>query len=324
MITLFTCPKPFRGHIGIIQRNAIRSWTLLQPKPEIILIGDEEGILEVCNELDLIHIPTVEKNEFGTPLVSSIFQIGQEKATQPIVGYINADIILLNCFLKAVDIVAERMSKFLMVGRRWDVAITELLNFELDYWETDILNIIRQSGTLHWVGGMDCFVFPRGMYRNIPDMAIGRLAWDNWFVWFARANHIDVVDATSSVIMVHQNHEYMISTTQQTGDQDKKITNQENDHNKDGKFDDNLVLMSPEIQRNHQIVPLEMRQLHTKASTWVFNKRGTLQKNPWIFSLSGIRYQIEFIIPVYWPLYGRLVHKMRIVWRSFKSSFRHR
>ena len=65
MITLFTCPKPFRGHIGIIQRNAIKSWTLLKPKPEIILIGDEEGILEVCKELDLIHIPTIEKNEFG-------------------------------------------------------------------------------------------------------------------------------------------------------------------------------------------------------------------------------------------------------------------
>lgn len=31
MITLFTTAKPFRGHDGIIQRNALRSWTLLRP-----------------------------------------------------------------------------------------------------------------------------------------------------------------------------------------------------------------------------------------------------------------------------------------------------
>jgi hypothetical protein len=322
VITLFTCPKPFRGHIGIIQRNAIKSWTLLKPKPEIILIGDEEGILEVCKELDLIHIPTIEKNEFGTPLVSSVFQIGQENATQPIVGYINADIILMNSFLNAVNTVVERMAKFLMVGRRWDVAITELLNFESDRWETNVLNIVKQSGTLHWLGGMDYFVFPRGMYREIPDMAIGRLAWDNWFVWRARANHIDVVDATSAVIIVHQNHEYMISMTQITDDQDKVITNRENDHNKEGRFDFSLISLSPEIQRNHQIVPWEMRELHTKASTWILDKKGTLRRNPWIFSLSGIRYQLEFIIPVYWPLYGRLVHKMRTVKRSLSSGFR--
>ena len=28
MLTIFTTPKPFRGHIGIIQRNALKSWTI--------------------------------------------------------------------------------------------------------------------------------------------------------------------------------------------------------------------------------------------------------------------------------------------------------
>ena len=26
MLTIFTIPKPFIGHIGVIQRNAIMSW----------------------------------------------------------------------------------------------------------------------------------------------------------------------------------------------------------------------------------------------------------------------------------------------------------
>ncbi len=45
-LTILAMPKPFRGHIGIIQRNAITSWTKLQPRPEILLFGTEEGAAE--------------------------------------------------------------------------------------------------------------------------------------------------------------------------------------------------------------------------------------------------------------------------------------
>jgi len=50
MITFFTTPKPFRGHIGVIQRNAIHSWKLVHPEAEVILFGNEEGAAEVARE----------------------------------------------------------------------------------------------------------------------------------------------------------------------------------------------------------------------------------------------------------------------------------
>jgi hypothetical protein len=34
MLTFFTTAKPFRGHSGVIQRNALKSWTLLHPDVE--------------------------------------------------------------------------------------------------------------------------------------------------------------------------------------------------------------------------------------------------------------------------------------------------
>ena len=52
MLTIFAVPKPFRGHIGVIQRNAIRSWTLLRPACDIILMGNEEGIAEIAAEFN--------------------------------------------------------------------------------------------------------------------------------------------------------------------------------------------------------------------------------------------------------------------------------
>ena len=48
LITLFSAPKPFTNpHIAMIQRNAIKSWTLL-PDVEVILLGEEEGLAEAA------------------------------------------------------------------------------------------------------------------------------------------------------------------------------------------------------------------------------------------------------------------------------------
>jgi len=50
-LTIFTCPKPFSDfHIRLIQRNAIGSWTLMVPRPRIILMGGEAGSEEVAVE----------------------------------------------------------------------------------------------------------------------------------------------------------------------------------------------------------------------------------------------------------------------------------
>ena len=41
MITFFTTAKPFVGHSGVIQRNALKSWMLVHPFAEVILFGNE-------------------------------------------------------------------------------------------------------------------------------------------------------------------------------------------------------------------------------------------------------------------------------------------
>lgn len=40
MLTLFFTAKPFRDEAGQRQRNAIRSWTMLRPRPQILLFGE--------------------------------------------------------------------------------------------------------------------------------------------------------------------------------------------------------------------------------------------------------------------------------------------
>ena len=73
LLTLFTIPKPFRGHIGVIQRNAIASWTRLGEGIDVVLCGSEEGTAEVAKEFGLKHVRALSINHYGTPYVDSAF-----------------------------------------------------------------------------------------------------------------------------------------------------------------------------------------------------------------------------------------------------------
>jgi len=207
MLTIFTIPKPFVGHIGIIQRNAVHSWSCLRPRCEIILCADEPGTEEAAAEFGAKHIADVARNEYGTPLLDSVFEQVEEAASHDLICYVNADIILLSDFARAVHRLAGSKRLFLMVGRRRDVDISERLDFGPG-WEERLRAYIAWMGRLYPREGIDYFVFRRGSMGKLPPFAVGRPAWDNWFIYRARKLGIPVVDATRVVTAAHQNHGY--------------------------------------------------------------------------------------------------------------------
>jgi len=207
MVTFFTIPKAFRGHIDVIQRNAIKSWQRFAPECEVILLGDDAGTAEVARELGLRHISTVDRNKAGTPLVSSVFAQAQSAASHSILCYVNADIILMSDFLQAVQSVARQKSSFLLVGRRWDCDIRELFDFN-NGCELQLRRALAEKGRLHAHTGIDYFVFPQGLWAEIPAFAIGRGAWDNWLIYAAKSHGTPVIDLTPAVAVAHQNHDY--------------------------------------------------------------------------------------------------------------------
>lgn len=209
MLTFFTTAKPFRGNNGIIQRNALKSWTLLHPDVEVILFGDEEGTSEVSRELGLRHEPHVERNEFGTKRLDSMFRRAQTVARHDLLCYINCDILLMQDFCDAVRRVRERHWHFLMVGRRWDTEIAVPLSFESKDWEVPLRLRVLQNGRRRGPEWIDYFVFSRGPYGgDVPPFVVGRVFWDNWLVWKALAASFPVIDASEHVLAVHQNHDY--------------------------------------------------------------------------------------------------------------------
>ncbi|BBB49432.1 hypothetical protein [Pelolinea submarina] len=208
LLTLFTTPKPFKDpHIITIQRNALRSWQALGDEVEVLVIGNDEGVAENTRELGVRHIPEVRCNTHGTPLISSMLEQARANSDSPYLAIINTDIILFPDILKAVRATANAFERFVMIGQRWDMDVTSELAAGAQAF-AQFKKDVKTKGNLHPPMGSDYFLFPRECYASIPDFAIGRAGWDNWFIFKSRWEGWKLVDATKDVTIVHQSHDY--------------------------------------------------------------------------------------------------------------------
>ncbi len=208
LLTLFTTPKPFKDpHIITIQRNALRSWQALGDEVEVLVIGNDEGVAENTRELGVRHIPEVRCNTHGTPLISSMLEQARAHSDSPYLAIINTDIILFPDILKAVRATAGAFERFVMIGQRWDMDVTTELKAGAQAF-AQFKKDVKIQGNLHPPMGSDYFLFPRECYASIPDFAIGRAGWDNWFIFKSRWEGWKLVDATRDVTIVHQSHDY--------------------------------------------------------------------------------------------------------------------
>lgn len=194
MITFFTIPKPFEGHIGIIQRNALASWLGVAPDVQVLVLGEAPDGLEVE------HVPNVARNEHGTPLLDDAFRSAEEHARHRVMCFVNADILLPQSLARAVTTTMRHGDRFLIVGECWNTRIDDAVRPDAIPWHA--------QGRKRGVDAIDYFVYSRGLYGDIPPFAIGRTVFDNWLVWRARNLGAIVVDATSTVRALHQDHSY--------------------------------------------------------------------------------------------------------------------
>lgn len=208
MLTIFATPKRFHGHFALIQRNAIESWARLQPRPELILFGSDEGTAEMAAEVGARHVPQVATSPAGAPMFDDVIAQGQALATRPTVCFINADIVLTPEWMRAVQANVRSGRPFLMVGRRWNLDVLAPLPFDQPDWSDQLVRRAKAEGKLATNMYIDYFVFPRGSIPPLPPFVIGRPGYDNWLLWSTRKRGVALVDATEAAPVIHQNHDY--------------------------------------------------------------------------------------------------------------------
>jgi len=99
----------------------------------------------------------------------------------------------------------------MVIGRRTDVLIRNRTLYDAH----DVADVARAEGKLHSAYGMDYFAIANNSYpwHLIPDFfVIGRPGYDNYLVAMALMSNMCVVDATRTVVALHQTDEEGISS----------------------------------------------------------------------------------------------------------------
>jgi len=303
-LTIFTAPKPFTNpHITTIQRNAIQSWLHLGEGVRVLLIGDEAGMAEIATELGIAHLPQVQRNRDGTPLVSSIFELARQNSPDPLLAYLNADILLTPAFLAPVSQVAAQVERFLIVGQRWDLDVRQPVDFSTG-WDEQLMMDLQKRGRLHPPMGSDYFVFPRSCFTKMPQFAIGRAGWDNWMFTHARLQAWPVVNATQAITIIHQDHDYSHLPGGQPHYRLPETT--ENIRLAGGRraiftlLDADYTLQGGALRR----IPMRGRKLLRELETFALRK---LHSN----TLASLSFAIFHPFKAFKELRGRVVYKLR-------------
>lgn len=232
----------------MIQRNAIKSWTLLSSQYKIILLGDDEGVSDVAKEFNVKHIANVECNKFGTPLLNSAFNLVKKNNKNNLLCYVNADIIFLKNFTKAIKKLPKK--NFLAVGQRINLNVKQKINFE----NNNLIKKIKNNGKIQSPSAIDYFIFGHKSFKNLPPFAVGRVGWDNWMISEARKKKLKTIDTTEAITAVHQNHDYPA-------------------YNKDTKRKTN-----PEAKKNLSFIKNNACVFTIKDTSWKLTKFGLKKK----------------------------------------------
>ena len=207
-LTIFSTPKKLKGEQAHIQWNAITSWTQLNPNPQILLISDEHGVGNLASDLMVEHIKNIKTNSYGTPLVNNIFSQAMKKSRNNVLCYVNSDIIIDPRLMMIIDKIYKEFKNPLIVSRRWNLQVESKINFNKNDWFDKISNEAQLKKELYPKTGIDLFIFNKNLFFEIPPFAVGRTCWDNWLLYEARKRGATIIDITSAITLIHQNHSH--------------------------------------------------------------------------------------------------------------------
>lgn len=209
-LTIFAVPKWFDDQTGLIQRNAIHSWAALAPHVEIFLFGDSEdpGLVRIANEVSATLFDC-EVNVAGTPVLNHIFAKAHSDARGEILCYLNSDIIVGPEILEVSERLRDsELSSFLAIGQRTELKIDSEICFENQEQYQILDQRRREEGRLDSAVCKDFFLFTKDLFQDLPPFLVGRGNWDNWMVASSKSAGVPVVDVTSVMPVIHQQHDH--------------------------------------------------------------------------------------------------------------------
>ncbi|XP_060080108.1 uncharacterized protein LOC132559499 [Ylistrum balloti] len=225
LLTLFTS-WPTKAEKYVCHNNTIRNWLQLKPFIQPILFTNETLLAQEAVEKGWDVLP-VRKAGRGVPILKYMYKDAMEKYKSRFYAFSNGDILYSHSLLDTLNVVLNsthipKGKPLMVVGRRTnvqDVTSEEAISGESVYKTANI------RGKIFTVWAEDYFITSANYpWKDIPEVVIGRRAYDNWLVSNARKQKHVTIDATDTLVALHQ-------TTKAGNQEGFKADNPEYNHN---------------------------------------------------------------------------------------------
>ncbi|KAK3608631.1 hypothetical protein CHS0354_042631 [Potamilus streckersoni] len=190
-----------------VHQNTLMNWASYGKKVRLILFTNESSSEKEALDMGWNVLPITSEAGGGAPVLKTMFIDAMQAFNSSLwYGYVNADILFTEELIDTVEYFVKHFnttSSILLIGQRTNV---EDVVFHDVTSQTDLKYVAKTKGELFTIDAEDFFItntaFP---WESIPDVVVGRVAYDNWLVSHARCSfNSTVVDVTGTVLALHQ------------------------------------------------------------------------------------------------------------------------
>lgn len=223
VLCIFTTFKPV-DYKTLIYQNVLRNWVLLSPRrirPVLFVPsadrwlfsraphGDQSPLNRTIGDLAsslgwLVVVPPRINNQKVPHLKEMFFYVEKLYPDCLFYGYANGDVLFNGGLIRSLEAVAEVLGplrRTLIVGKRTNF----ILNDREIYLPWDVDRLAKAEGRLFISDAQDYFFMtPEFPWTYVPDVVVGRPGYDNFLVATAIRKGVSVVDATRSLVALHQ------------------------------------------------------------------------------------------------------------------------
>ncbi|XP_078335805.1 uncharacterized protein LOC111132127 isoform X2 [Crassostrea virginica] len=204
LLTVFTSWSK-SGTTALLRNNTALNWRKLWPCLYPVLFTNDTELARNVQKHGWDSLPILH-TEVNMPVLKHMYLTAMKLYWSPLYAFVNGDILftqsLVETLMKILQSELYNRSAVLVVGRRTNlINVTRMLATN----EVDLTREAIKRGELFTPWGIDYFITSRSFpWGDMPDMVIGRIAYDNFLVVEAKKRNVTTIDATKTVLAVHQ------------------------------------------------------------------------------------------------------------------------
>ncbi|XP_052232705.1 uncharacterized protein LOC127845678 isoform X3 [Dreissena polymorpha] len=206
LLTLFTTwndnPDKY-----IVHNLTLINWRSFHPSVIPVVFTNESSVIIECNKAGVTALPLSNAAADGIPVLKYMFRDAMNHFKTSLYAFSNSDILYTDTLIRTLaQMINSKTIYFsrpvLIVGCR-----TNVENVTLEeglHWE-NITRISQSRGKQFTEWAEDYFITsPSFPWNEVPEVVVGRPGYDNWLVYNSRKMKYNVIDATKTILAVHQ------------------------------------------------------------------------------------------------------------------------